>query len=89
MKTQKHVKAVVAKLLSSRLPGASNPSDEHDGMYGIAPVYSEGDAAPKPVKEKTAVHILDRRANLEAMLLAFLVELNMPFTAAGELICFL
>ena len=37
-----HVKNVVTKLMTTLLSGASNP--EADGMYAIAPVYSEGDS---------------------------------------------
>lgn len=80
-KTSKHITAVIAKNMSTRLPGA-NTSDEHGGTYGVAPVYSQ--SCTTPIIEKQAVHILDRVSNLEAMLLAFIAEYNLPFTVAGS-----
>ena len=83
LSTAKHVKNVVAKLMTTLLPGASNP--DADGTYGIAPVYSDGDSVPKPSQVPTAVHILDRVANMEAMLISFLAERNLSFTDASKM----
>ena len=68
----KHVKIVVGKLVSTRLPDARNPDAEHRGMYDIAPMCYEGQGVLKPPQVPSAVHIFDRVADMEAMLIGFL-----------------
>ena len=50
------------------------------------PVYLDqatGSSSSKPPPQ-SAVHILDRKANMEAMLVSFLAEQNLLFTLAGK-----
>ena len=64
-------------------------SEAANAMYGAPPVYCEAstslsnrpDVPPTPT-----VHILDRVANMEAMVAAFLAEHSLLFTLSGKLI---
>lgn len=56
--------------------------------YGVAAVYHETDLNP-PRERTPAVHIKDRTANMEDMMLAFTVEKSMAFSTVGMKIAFL
>ena len=84
MKAENHV--VVIKLEHYCLPGTGNPVHEHGGMYSAPPVYLDqvmGSSSSK-TPPQSAVHILDRKANMEVMLVSFLAEKNLSFTLAGK-----
>ena len=68
IETENHIRNVVIKLENYRLPGTSNPVHEHGGMYGAPPVYLDqatGSSSSK-TPPQSAVHILDRKANMES-----------------------
>lgn len=83
MKSKDHIRKVIESLGNNRLPGATDPVP--DAMYGVCPVYS-GAAPPRAVPPKPSVHILDRVANFEAMLVAFIAEHSLPFSIAEDLL---
>ena len=86
MKTENHVRNVVIKLENCHLPGTSNPVHEHGGVYGASQVHLDqatGSSSSK-TPPQSAVHILDHKANMEVMLVSFLVEKNLSFTLAGN-----
>ena len=76
MKTENYICNVVIKLENYRLPGTNNPVHEHSGMYGAPPVYLDEATGSSSSKTPTqsAVHILDHKANMEAMVVSFLAK---------------
>ena len=69
--------------LTSLLPGVSDPV-ESNFMYGAPPAFFEAPKAKSTTAFRPSVHISDRKANMEAMLVAFLAEKSLPFTMAGK-----
>lgn len=64
----------------------SGHSRSVDTLYGIEPAL-RGDFAEKPPdKLKPMTPVADRVANLEAMTLGLMAELNLPLTAVPKLI---
>ena len=86
MKTENHIHNVVIKLENYHLPGTSNPVHEHGGMYGAPPVYLDQTAGSSSSKTppQSAVDILDRKTNMEVVLVSFLEEKNLSITLAGK-----
>ena len=85
MKTENHVHNVI-KLKNYRLPGTSNPVHEQGGMYGTPAVYLDQATGLSSLKTppQSAVHILDHKANMEAMVVSFLAEKSLSFILAGK-----
>ena len=86
MKTENHVHNVVIKLKNYRLPGTSNPVHEQGGMYGTPAVYLDQATGLSSLKTppQSDVHILDHKANMEAMVVSFLAEKSLSFILAGK-----
>ena len=85
----KHLKNFSALLrIQQIIPGASM-SEAANVMYGAPPVYCEVSTSPSntpDVPPTPTVHILDRVANMEAMVVAFLAEHSPSFTLSDKLI---
>ena len=85
----KHLKNLSALLGKQQIiPGASMPEAENV-IYGASPVYCE--ASPPPsntpdVPPTSTVHIHDRVANMEAMVVTFLPEHSLSFILSDKLI---
>ena len=64
------------------MPEAAN------SMYGVPAVYSSSGYIPPATTTPVIpqVHILDRVANMEAMIVAFIAEHNLSFSLSEELI---
>ena len=84
LKTQGHVAKVLDEKENSLQPGVSDPSQAAHA-YGAPPAYYEI-ARPSAAKPRSSVHILDRKANMEALLVSCLAEKSLPFTLAGSLL---
>ena len=83
LKAKKHVRNVVTEMENSRLPGVEEPRS--DVTYGAPKAYF--DAPPTTcVPPKTSVHIMDRVANFEAMLVGFIAENSLSFSMSERLI---
>ena len=81
-KTKAHLRKVIVRLTTPRIPGASDP-DKEDGLYGLSAVYSGQQHEPQR-NQRSIVHLLDRVANFEAMLVAFIAEKNLSFSISGK-----
>ena len=62
--------------------GASDP-DKEDGLYGLSAVYL-GQQHELQHNQRSIVHLLDRVANFEVMLVAFIAEKNLSFSISGK-----
>ena len=82
IKTKAHVRKVIVRLKAPRIPGASDP-DKEDGLYGLSAFYS-GQQHELQRNQRSIVHLLDRVANFEAMLVAFIAEKNLSFSISGK-----
>ena len=82
IKTKAHLKKVIVQSVTPRIPGPSDP-DKDDGLYGLSAVYSGQQHEPQR-NQRSIVHLLDRVANFEAMLVAFIAEKNLSFSISGK-----
>ena len=82
IRTKAHLRKVVVRLTTPRIPGASDP-DKEDGLYGLSLGYSDQQHEPQR-NQRSIVHLLDRVANFEAMLVAFIAEKNLSFSISGK-----
>ena len=82
IKTKAHLRKATVRLTTPRIPGASDP-DKEDGLYGLSAVYSGQQHEPQR-NQRSIVHLLDRVANFEAMLVAFIAEKNLSFSISGK-----
>ena len=78
IKTKAHLRKVIVRLTTPRIPGASDP-DKEDGLYGLSAVYS-GQQHELQHNQRSIVHLLERVANFEVMLVAFIAEKNLLFS---------
>ena len=89
VKRLKQLKNLTALLGKQQIfPGASIP-EAANVMYGAPPVYCEASTSPSGTPDMLptpTVHILDRVANMEAMVVAFLAEQSLSFTLLDKLI---
>ena len=74
IKTEAHLRKDIVRLMTPQIPGVSDP-DEEDGLYGLSAVYSGQQHEPQRY-QRSIVHLLDRVANFEAMLVVFIAEKN-------------
>ena len=84
----KHLIYLSALLGKQQIPGASMP-EAANVMYGAPPVYCEASTSPSntlDVPPTPTVHILDRVANMETMVVVFLAEHSLLFTLSDKLI---
>ena len=82
MKTKKHVSRVAMELENTRLPGTKESSSD---VYGAPAAYHDAPSSSR-VAPKTSVHVLDRVANMEAMLVGFLAEHSLSFSMSQRII---
>ena len=82
IKTKAHLRKVIVWLMTSQIPGASDP-DKEDGLYGLKAVYS-GQQHESQHNQRSIVHLLGRVANFEAMLVAFIAEKSLSFSISGK-----
>ena len=84
----KHLKNLSALLGKQQIiPGASMPEAENV-IYGASPVYCEASPSPSntpDVPPTSTVHIHDRVANMEAMVVRFLPEHSLSFILSDKL----
>ena len=78
IKTKAHLRKVIVQLMTPRIPGASDP-DKENGLYGLSAVYSGQQHEPQH-NQRSIVHLLERVANFEVMLVAFIAEKNLLFS---------
>ena len=71
LKTQGHVAKFIDEKENCLLPGVTDPV-QAGHTYGAPPAYFDTAARPSPAKPRSSVHILDRKANMEALLVSFL-----------------
>ena len=88
LRTFRHVKNIASSIDKQQLlPGASMP-EAANMMYGVPAVYDTALATTTETTPKIMpqVHILDRVANMEAMVVAFIAEHNLSFSVSEGLI---
>ena len=68
--------------MTPRIPGASDP-DKKNWLYGLSAVYSSQQHEPQH-NQRSIVHLLERVANFEVMLVAFIAEKNLLFSISGK-----
>ena len=76
-----HLRKVIVQLTTPRISGASDP-DKEDGLYGLSAVYSGQQHEPQR-NQRSIVHLLDRVANFEVMLVASIAEKHLSFSISG------
>ena len=82
IKTKAHLRKVIVRLTTPRIPEVSDP-DKEDGLFGLSSVYSGHQHEPQR-NQRSTVHLRDRVANFEAMLVAFIAEKNLSFSISGK-----
>ena len=82
IKTKAHLRKVIVRLRTPRIPGASDP-DKEDGLYGVSAVCS-GQQHESQHNQRSIVDLLDRVANFEVMLVAFTAEKSLSFSISGK-----
>ena len=82
IKTIAHLRKVIVRLTTPRIPEASDP-DKEDGLYGLSAIYS-GDQHEPQRNQRSIVHLLNRVADFEAMLVTFIAEKNLSFSISGK-----
>ena len=88
-------KGQVSKLLDAKnnslSPRVSDPV-ERNHMYGASPLFHNVPKSKPSTTVRLYVHMKDRKANMEAMIVALLAEKGFPFTMTGRSIfdrCFI
>ena len=76
------LKKVIVRLTTPQIIGSSDP-DKAEGLYGLSAVYL-GQQHERQRNQSSIVHLRDRVANFEAMLVAFIAEENLSFTISGK-----
>ena len=85
----KHLKNLNALLGKQQIIPGSSMAEAANVMYGAPPVHFEASTSPSntpDVPPTPTVHILDRVANMEAMVVVFLAEHSLSFTLSDKLI---
>ena len=81
------LKCVTAASGNQMLLGVKDPSNE---MYGAPTAYygdtSSASASSPAVPPKPSVHVLERVANMEVMVVRFIAENSLSFSLSGKLI---
>ena len=85
VKCKKHVEKEVLKINNFKLPG-SGPAQNITESYGAPPVFHGVPEASTSEAPQPTVHILDRVANMEAMVTAFVAEKSFSFPMAQAII---
>ena len=79
-------KGRISKLLESQnnslLPGVSDTFETND-MYGAPPLFHNVPKSKPSTTVRPSVHMKDRKANMEAMLVSLLAEKCLPVTVTG------
>ena len=87
LETLKHFRCVTALAKNLLLPGTT--IDVRKIMYGAPPTYYNDKGALSTTASspfKPSVHVLDRVANMETMLVAFIAEHSLSFSLSENLI---
>ena len=85
LKLKKHLKKLRTLVHTLRLLGSSDANP--DSMYGAPSVYYESCLLPSSSSvHKPSVHLLDRVANMEAMVVSFIAEHSLSLTMFDKLI---
>ncbi|XP_011677577.2 uncharacterized protein LOC105444695 [Strongylocentrotus purpuratus] len=86
MQKKKHRENAELRKTNYRISAEAAPSTSTDtSTYGMHPFFKPK-AQPSAAPIQAKVPLVDRKANQEAMLLAFMAEKSLPFTMAPDLI---
>ena len=81
-----HVEKEVLKVNNFKFPGSGSAQDIVTESYGAPPVFHGVPVVPIANAPQPTVHILDRVANQEAMVTAFVAEKSLSFPMAQSII---